>query len=218
MAPRDREGTLSVPIAAVLGAASLAFIAFLALALAVAAGTDVDRGISSILRALDTGPGEAFESVVGVLLGVLPWTLLVLVVSATLWRRREHMLATLLASGVSIEIATSGAKLVLGTFGVSSLNGYPSGHVARIAVTGGVVLLWLLLGGRPRFVLAGAAIVTAGAVLGVGAGRVIGGEHRPVDVAGGVLLALGWVLSIAALTLIRRDSLPVPLHAGSGSR
>jgi membrane-associated phospholipid phosphatase len=218
LAPRDREGPFGVPIAAVLGAASLAFIAFFALAFAVAAGTDVDRGISSILRALDTGPGEAFESGVGVLLGVLPWTLLVLLVSATLWRHHEHTLAALLASGVSIEIATSGAKLVFRTLGVSSLNGYPSGHVARIAVTGGILLLWLVLGDRRRVVLAGVAIVTAGAILGVGAGRVIGGEHRPVDVAGGVLLALGWVLGIAALTLIRRDSLPVPLHAGSEPR
>jgi membrane-associated phospholipid phosphatase len=203
---------------AVLGVAGLAFIAFLALAFAVAVGTDVDRGMSSMLRELDTGPGEAFESVVGVLLGALPWTLLVLVVSATLWRRREHMLATLLASGLSIEIATSGAKLVLRTFGVSSLNGYPSGHVARIAVTGGILLLWLALGRHRRIVFAGVAIVTAGAVLSVGAGRVIGGEHRPVDVAGGVLLAVGWVLGIAAITLIRRDSLHLPLHAGSGPR
>jgi len=203
------------PAVAVLGAAGLAFIAFLALAFAVAVWwTDADRGISSILRALDTGPGEDFESAVGVLLGVLPWTLLVLLVSATLWRHHEHTLAALLASGVSIEIATSSAKLVFGTFGVSSLNGYPSGHVARIAVTGGILLLWLLLGGRRRVVIAVVAIVTSGAVLGVGAGRVIGGEHRPVDVAGGVLLALGWVLGIAALTLIRRDSLPVPPRAG----
>jgi membrane-associated phospholipid phosphatase len=203
---------------AVLGAAGLAIIAFLALAFAVAAGTDVDRGISSSLRALDTGPGEAFEFVVGVLLGAPPWTLLVLLVSATLWRRHKHMLAALLASGVTIEIATSAAKLVFGTLGVSSLKGYPSGHVARIAVTGGIVLVCLLLEGRRHVVLAGVTIVTAGAVLGVGAARVIGGEHRPVDVAGGVLLALGWVLGIAALTLIRRDLLPVPLRPGSEPR
>jgi len=130
----------ALPVA-VLGAAALALIAFFALPFAMAVGwTEVDHNISSILRPLDSGPGEIFETAVGVLLGILPWTLLVLVVSVTLWRHQEHSLAVLIASGVSVEVATLGAKLVFGTLGVGSLSGYPSGHVARIAATGGLVL------------------------------------------------------------------------------
>ncbi|MDP9265838.1 MAG: phosphatase PAP2 family protein [Chloroflexota bacterium] len=196
-------------------AAGLSLLVFLGLTVVARGGpTEVDRAIYDAVHPLDAGPLGDYEDTVVQIFDAPIWTALVLLAGAVLWSRRRRGLAVLLAIGVTVEAATLAAKLMFGLFAPGLLSGYPSGHVARVAVTGGMVLLWLVLGHRPRIEIVIAGIVVACAVLVVGTMRVMSGVHRPIDVAGAILLALGWVLAIAALVL-RRDIPLLPLEPGS---
>ncbi len=167
--------------------------------------TDFDRRIYQLVDPLDVGP-EGFD--VDALIQFFdpaPWTLLVLA-TAILWSRWGRGLALLLVMGVTVEFATLGAKLLFALYSPGLLSGYPSGHVTRVAVTGGLVLLWLVVRHHRRLeVAAAAAVVVVGVVLAVGSLRVMNGSHQAIDAAGGMLLAAVWVLGIAALALARRN-------------
>ena len=192
-----------------LAAVILSVLAFVILAFVALGGpTAADRGIYDFLRVLDVGPEDFDASTAIQLFEPAPWTLLVLA-TAVLWSRWGRGLPLLLVLGVTVEFGTLASKLVFALFAPGMLSSYPSGHVTRVAVTGGLVLLWMVLRRHGILEVAGAAAVVMTTVLAVGAMRVMTGSHEAIDVAGGMLLATSWVLGIAALMLTGRDT-PLP--------
>lgn len=75
------------------------------------------------------------------------------------------------------------------------LGSYPSGHVTRIAVTLGVILLFAVpRERRPTF-----AVISAAVIALVALARVAFLEHWTSDTLGGLLLAVAWVSATRAL-------------------
>ena len=137
----------------------------------------------------------------GELIGSLPVVAgtAILAAVASLWGRRAWAVAFVV--GLAVEVPVEALKLVIDrarpitakeieAFG--STASYPSGHVARVVVLGGLLAAWLLWR-RGRVAWVGMAL--AGVVAGlVAVARIAAGVHWPTDVVGGVLVGTAWLL------------------------
>jgi len=75
---------------------------------------------------------------------------------------------------------------------------FPSGHVVRLVVLGGLIVL-LFFSGSNRSRLAATAV--AGIVAGlVAVGRIGAGAHWPTDVLAGILVGVAWLIAITSWT------------------
>jgi membrane-associated phospholipid phosphatase len=126
--------------------------------------------------------------------------------------RSQPRWAAAFVMGLTIEIPTEILKLVVDrprpptaseieAFG--SVASYPSGHVARVVVIGGLLVgCYLWRRRRARWV----GLAAAGLVAGLVAFARIGlGAHWPTDVVGGILVGVAW-LELALM--IGRSSRP----------
>jgi membrane-associated phospholipid phosphatase len=122
-----------------------------------------------------------------------------------LGRRREaHFLAFAAVGGA---IALYGSRGILQVLGADKdggrLSDFPSGHEGGIVLLAGAlsVLLWPSLQRTWRLTIALGVVALA---LLVGWARVASGAHTWVDVAGGLVFAVGW-LALSLLVLPPHD-------------
>jgi undecaprenyl-diphosphatase len=162
----------------------------------------IDEQLAVTIRSTNAG---LFGAVARLMkrLGSLPvWDTLVLIAAAVLWTRKRRLEAKLLVAALSVEAATILVKVVgnspadigseFGDFLESAGDAhFPSGHVARTAVTLGV-LVALFAWRKHRWRLS-AVLAASGFVLLMGIARVASGAHRPSDVLGGLLLGALWL-------------------------
>lgn len=162
---------------------------------AVYVGDDRATGLGWLLEALTTPGGTTFRLVV--FLAVLAW----------LARRRQWPIAAWVLTAVAlIGPLTSLLKALFGRIrpdfegGGARLDSlsFPSGHSSGIAtlVTVGLILAWPVLAPRARRLWLALGV---GAVVLVGATRLLLGVHYLSDVVGGWALGLAWSLGIALL-------------------
>jgi undecaprenyl-diphosphatase len=148
---------------------------------------------------------------------------LMLLASATLWRRRRAAvlylwtayLGTLIGDLQKLWFGRARPELVDWGVHVSSLS-FPSGHALAATVTYGALAYVLL--GRARGIVARAAVV-GGAVLiilAVGWSRVQLGVHYPSDVLGGWLVGVFWLLVAVRAAPPDASAVAVRKRAGSG--
>jgi len=172
--------------------------AFVALGVAVRSGS-VAGDIT--LRAVV--PHLALLELLSTVAAVIPWTAAVLVVGGLLWLiGRRRLAVTLVLGDVSVELAVLVAKLVVDRVrpvaglpaDLITSASFPSGHVARVAVAVGILILFA---GWPRGSARAAAVAVgvAGVAL-LAVARIASGEHWPSDVLGSLLLA-GAILGLA---------------------
>jgi undecaprenyl-diphosphatase len=132
---------------------------------------------------------------------------LALGLAALLWRRGARRLAAyVIAARVGAVVLSQGLKAAVDRVrpvfdepvAVALGQSFPSGHALGAAAFWSTVAVLLLpvLGRRGRVLL---ALGTAVLLLAVAASRVLLGVHYPSDVAGGLLLGLGWAAVCTAV-------------------
>ncbi len=217
--PRIAQGTWDLPDALAIGG-----VLVLVLVMGVivrAAPPAFDGRLSAVLVA--TCP--AWLASAGETLGSLP---VIAAVSAALLLlsagRRRWLDAGAVLIGVASEIPTELLKAVVDrprpptaheVEALGSIASYPSGHVVRLVVIGGLVAA--LAFGRSRRSWIGATVVVAVLAGLVGIARIGAGAHWPTDVLGGVLLGSAWLEialvlpSVIAAWIGRRPASEAPL-------
>lgn len=148
-------------------------------------------------------PHLALLEIVSAAAAVVPWTAGTLVVGGLLWLAgRKGWAAALVSADLAVETAVLVTKLVVDRArpvaglpaDLITSASFPSGHVARVGVVLGIVMLsvhWP----HPS-VRVTAAIVAVAAVALLALARITSGEHWPSDVLGSLLLA-GAVVGLA---------------------
>lgn len=141
------------------------------------------------------------------------WNAAVIAIALLFALLRRYRLALLLIAGILAEVGVAFSKTgfdrarplpPLGeTVASIDLGSYPSGHVTRIAVTLGIILLFAIPRARRRRM----AILFATTIGLTALARVAFLEHWTTDTVGGLLLALAWVSAMRAMTPV---SLPGP--------
>lgn len=182
----------------VWGAAAVAFLLVLAIALAVGQGAaaPLDHALllaakpsrlalSSALALTWLGDSARRFAILAVAVGVL--------IVCRRWRMALWMSFAVLAgaaanSGLKWLVARPRPDLLPHLDAVTS-HSFPSGHAA------GAVVLWLALAlALPARLRRPAYLVAAAAVIGTGLSRIVLAVHWPSDVAAGWLFGFGWVL------------------------
>lgn len=136
----------------------------------------------------------------------------ILVVSAFNWKNAPLMLFAAASTAVytitelAIQRPRPTEDLVRVLRHTSSFS-YPSGHVVFFSWAVVLLVVGLLFGRVPRWLI-GVAWVVAALVLGVAAiGRVYLGEHWPSDVIAGLALGLGWTAVGLSIRLLANPAL-----------
>lgn len=165
--------------------------AFIGLAIAVRGGP---LPADAALRA--AAPHVALLETLSAIGAAVPWTVGILLVAGLLWitRRRNAAVALVIADLASestvlvVKLIVDRARPVAGLpADLITSASFPSGHVVRVAVALGIVLLFMH---SPRVSLRlAAALAAIGAVDLLALARVASGEHWPSDVLGSLLLA-----------------------------
>jgi len=158
--------------------------------------------------------------------GVLPLATLVLALAIGLvgtWTQARFLVISVAGAG----LVMYAARVLLQVWGADPdgghLSDFPSGHAAATTALAGalLVIVWSATTGRgARVASATGALV---AIAAVSTARVIGGFHTPLDIAGGIALAVWW-LALATLAappdgsrwLSRTQLLVVLLAVGVG--
>ncbi|MBI2939088.1 MAG: phosphatase PAP2 family protein [Chloroflexi bacterium] len=195
-------------------------LALLFLALALVARGGPLPGDEALVGAL-VGLGGDLPAIVSRVTSFAVWAPLVLVVAAALaiWRSRGAA-GLLVLAVLTMELASWAIKEVVGrerpaTFlldDVMATASFPSGHVARVTVTLGIlvgVVAWRSAWRIP------AILIAAVWLLVVGLARVAVGAHWPSDVLGGYLLGAIWLAVAFGVAGRRGRSRP---SASSGAR
>ncbi|MBZ5739385.1 diacylglycerol kinase family protein [Nocardioides mangrovi] len=198
---------LDRPRAIVLAWSAVFFVAFGLLTLAVVQDwgplVDLDnRGQSSEAWATDQQWLHHVLRAVEIAFGTWAMTAYTVVIAALLLRKHRRAAFYTVGVMVATALATTLVKLAVGRDrppwqnleAVLHNNAFPSGHASGATALGGivVVLVSMLVRKRSMRQLAYAAVVLV--VVVVGLDRVLLGRHYPSDVAGGVLLGIGFVL------------------------
>jgi undecaprenyl-diphosphatase len=191
------------------GLAVVSAIGFVLLALAVTAGPlAIDTTVADWLRPARLGLTGVVVDALNLLGQALLWDALVLAVSGLLWWRGMRFAAVLLLAGViTAEASASVTKVVIGRErppGVEVVDlitqaSFPSGHMTRAVVTGGLLAAIAWPNRRWRLPAAAGAAVFAGLM---GAARIAVGEHWFTDVVGAALFGL-MALAIIGLIAVR---------------
>jgi membrane-associated phospholipid phosphatase len=130
------------------------------------------------------------------------WDTAVLLLAATLWLKRYRMEATLLALGLTIDIAaelvkaaqtpvSSSGSLFADILAAANAGSFPSGHVARTSVSLGLIVALFLWASRRWRIWA--ILIAAAFLVAVGAVSIRSGGHTASDILGGYILAALWV-------------------------
>jgi undecaprenyl-diphosphatase len=195
-----------VAVALMLGAA------LAALALAVGSGpTDFDLQAARLLQPLNAGVTGAIVAAVTVIGTPLVWDSAIALAGVVLWVRGHRFAAVVLVAGVlAADAGATAVKLVVdrsrppGVVVVDLITqaSFPSGHMTRAVVTGGLAV-YLLPPDRRGLNRLVAAVAAAGAVL-MGVARVAVGEHWFTDVLGATLFGVLAVVLIALAVRVYR--------------
>jgi undecaprenyl-diphosphatase len=187
------------------GLAIVSGLAFLALALVVAGGPlPIDLAAADALRPLQAGlAGQIIDSV-NVLGQPATWDSLVVLTGIALWLSGRRLEAVVLVGGViAADLGATAVKLVVGRHrppgivvaDVITQASYPSGHMTRAVVTGGLLAATVRSPGwRATAAIAAVAFATL-----MGIARVAVGEHWLTDVVGAALYGLA---AVAAIVLV----------------
>lgn len=183
--------------------AAAAVSAHVALGLAVSRGpTMLDNALASAVDGFASPPLAAVLASVNAVGQSGVWLALIAVTALAFFARGRRHVAAALALGATSEIAIALSKLLFDrerpmvvVAGGLELGSYPSGHVTRIAVTFGVLMLFAV----PQRWRASAMLLVGVFVTLVALARVASLEHWATDTVGAVLLATAWVALIPAL-------------------
>jgi membrane-associated phospholipid phosphatase len=182
-----------------------AFPSFACLAGMVVLGLAVRHDVPPIdvtLLALLALPPDSWLMVavtaINVVAGFPTWDLVVLVSALAVRLRGRGREALFVALSLSGDVAVASFKAFFNrprpSPSVSDLiatSSYPSGHVARMVITLGVMVA--LLAWRHQELRVPTLMASAAAVALVAVCRVASGEHWPTDVLGGLLLGIFWL-------------------------
>ena len=150
--------------------------------------------------------------------GAVSWDIGVAILAAILFVAGRRLESVWFAGGVLLgEAIATGAKLLVDRqrppgIAVQDLvtqASFPSGHVTRLVVTAGLLLVLLAHGhNRGRWGWIGGIVAAALLTILIGLARIASGEHWPTDVLGGYLLSGAIVAGIAAIPIRLRASGP----------
>lgn len=181
------------------------------MALGLAVGRNLPAVDADVLALVMLPPDSwprAVVFAVNVAAGFPSWDLAVLLVALVVRLKGLAREALFVALSLSGDLVVVGFKVLFNrprpSASVSDIiatSSYPSGHVARMLITLGVitaVLAWRRPGLRVPGIIASSAVVALVAFC-----RLASGEHWPTDILGGLLLGMfwlnvlliGWVLS-----------------------
>ena len=177
-------------------------LAYVALALVARSGLlPGDASLAAWLQETEAGTAA---HVYGVLnrVGELPiWDSGVVAAAVVLWLCGRRRAGLLLVSGLGVELLTVSSKWLVdrprpAADGFLDTASFPSGHLARVTVTLGL-LVALFVWRQPAW--RWPALLVAGGVLVLwSAARVASGAHWPSDVLGGTLLGGCWLAVLLA--------------------
>jgi membrane-associated phospholipid phosphatase len=130
------------------------------------------------------------------------WDTVMVLLAVALWLRRHRMEAVLLCLGLTVDVVVEVMKaletpvLITGSpladlLAAANAGSFPSGHVARTAVSVG--LLVALFAGTTKQARILAIVLAAGFLTLVGAVSIKSGGHTLGEVLGGYLLAALWI-------------------------
>ena len=159
------------------------------------------------------GAAAAWSTAAGVLGGPAVLPLLVLGAAATLLVRERVAAARFLLLAVAgAGLAMYASRVVLQLVGADEdggrLSDYPSGHATAITAVAAASVAIVFAETRRRWARAVAAASGAVAVVVVSAARLATGAHAPIDLVGGVALALGWTTLCVAVVPPSGDRAP----------
>jgi undecaprenyl-diphosphatase len=136
----------------------------------------------------------------------------IVVVTAFNWRNAPLMLVAAASTFIytftelAIQRPRPSADLVRALMHTGSFR-YPSGHMVFFSWVLVLLVVCLLFGRAPGFVLGGASAAAALVLLVASLGRMYLGEHWPSDVIAGLALGLGWTAIAISIRLLSNPAL-----------
>jgi undecaprenyl-diphosphatase len=128
--------------------------------------------------------------------GVLPPVTLVLAIAIGLagtWAQARFLVIAVAGAG----LVMYAARVILQVWGADSdggrLSDFPSGHAAATTALAGALVLIVWSATTAVGTRIAAAVCALTAVAAICTARVVGGFHTPLDVAGGISLAVSWL-------------------------